>query len=301
MGVAIAPSKSARRARWVATGLTAPSWLLLLALFAIPIGIGIWLSFRNEALNAFAEPKFVGLDNYRKMTTEPKSTELINAGITTIIVMGLGLAIQLPIGVGLAVLLNRRLRFSRWYRSALLIPMLLTPVAVGMMWRFMLDTDTGVINWLIERFGASGPDWLGSAWGARVAVVIVDSWQSVPFVMLLVLAGLAGLPDGPDEAARVDGATGWQVFRRITMPQLRPVLYVVLMIRIIDTFKLFDTIFILTKGGPGTATQTLAMYNYSLGFVLLKTSQAAAVGTVLAIITLPVYLLWQRASRAVEA
>ena len=301
MGLAIAPSKSARRARWVATGLTVPSWMLLLALFAIPIGIGIWLSFRNEALNSFAEPKFVGLDNYRKMTAEPKSTELIDAGITTVIIMGLGLAIQLPVGVGLAVLLNRRLRFSRWYRSTLLIRMLLTPVAVGMMWRFMLDTDTGVINWLIERFGANGPDWLGSRWGARVAVVLVDSWQSIPFVMLLVLAGLAGIPDGPDEAARVDGATGWQIFRRITTPQLRPVLYVVLMIRIIDTFKLFDTIFILTKGGPGTATQTLAMYNYSLGFVLLKTSQAAAVGTVLAIITLPVYLLWQRASRAADA
>jgi len=165
----------------------------------------------------------------------------------------------------------------------------------------MLDTDTGVINWLLERVGLFGPDWLGSRWGARVAVVLVDSWQSIPFVMLLILAGLAGIPDGPDEAARVDGASSLQVFRRITLPQLKPVLYVVLMIRVIDTFKLFDTIFILTRGGPGTATQTLAMYNYSLGFVLLKTSQAAALGTVLAIITLPVYFLWQRASRAVEA
>jgi len=298
---AAARSRSARRARWVATGLTAPSWLLLLALFAIPIGIGIWLSFRNEALNSFAEPRFVGLDNYQRMVTEPTSGELIDAAVVTVIIMGLGLAVQLPIGVGLAVLLNRQLKFSRWYRSALLIPMLLTPVAVGLMWRFMLDTDTGVINWLLERVGLFGPDWLGSRWGARVAVVLVDSWQSIPFVMLLILAGLAGIPDGPDEAARVDGASSLQVFRRITLPQLKPVLYVVLMIRVIDTFKLFDTIFILTRGGPGTATQTLAMYNYSLGFVLLKTSQAAALGTVLAIITLPVYFLWQRASRAVEA
>lgn len=298
---AAARSRSARRARWVATGLTAPSWLLLLALFAIPIGIGIWLSFRNEALNSFAEPRFVGLDNYQRMVTEPTSGELIDAAVVTVIIMGLGLAMQLPIGVGLAVLLNRQLKFSRWYRSALLIPMLLTPVAVGLMWRFMLDTDTGVINWLLERVGLFGPDWLGSRWGARVAVVLVDSWQSIPFVMLLILAGLAGIPDGPDEAARVDGASSLQVFRRITLPQLKPVLYVVLMIRVIDTFKLFDTIFILTRGGPGTATQTLAMYNYSLGFVLLKTSQAAALGTVLAIITLPVYFLWQRASRAVEA
>ena len=300
MTATAARSRSARRARWVATGLTAPSWLLLLALFAIPIGIGIWLSFRNEALNSFAEPKFVGLDNYQRMVTEPTSGELIDAAVVTVIIMGLGLAIQLPIGVGLAVLLNRQLRFSRWYRSALLIPMLLTPVAVGLMWRFMLDTDTGVINWLLERVGLFGPDWLGSRWGARVAVVLVDSWQSIPFVMLLILAGLAGIPDGPDEAARVDGASSWQIFRRVTLPQLKPVLYVVLMIRVIDTFKLFDTIFILTRGGPGTATQTLAMYNYSLGFVLLKTSQAAALGTVLAIITLPVYFLWQRASRAVE-
>ena len=206
--------------------------------------------------------------------------------------------LQIPIGVGLALILDRNLRGSRLFRSALLIPMLLTPVAVALMWRFMLDTDLGVVNWLLHSVGLSRIGWLGEQRAALVSVVLVDSWQAIPFVMLLTLAGLAGLPESPLEAAFVDGASAWQTFWFVTLPMLRPVLYVAVMIRVIDALKLFDVIFILTRGGPGTATQTSGLLAYNTGFNFLQTGRAAAIGVVLTLLTLPVYMLWVRASRA---
>jgi multiple sugar transport system permease protein len=210
----------------------------------------------------------------------------------------IGLAIQLPIGIGLALLLHRNLTGTRVFRTVLLLPMLLTPVAVGLMWRFMLDTDLGVINWLLDTVGLSRIDWLGEKWAARVAIALVDSWQSIPFVMLMTLAALSTLPEGPLEAARVDGASTWRVFRFVTLPMLRPVLYITLMIRVVDSLKLFDILFILTRGGPGTATQTVGLLTYNTGFNFLETGRAAALGVATAIITLPVYILWLRAQRA---
>jgi multiple sugar transport system permease protein len=206
--------------------------------------------------------------------------------------------VQLPIGVGLAVILDRNLRGTQLFRTVLIIPMLLTPVAVGLMWRFMFDTDLGVINWALSALGLDGPNWLGARWPAIWAVVIVDSWQSIPFIMLIVLAGLAGLPKGPREAAAIDGANGLQIFFFVTLPALGPVILVILLIRVIDSLKMFDIIFILTtRGGPGTATQTLGMLIYNTGFGFFQTSRAAALGVLMVLMVLPVYWLWRRTAR----
>jgi multiple sugar transport system permease protein len=165
------------------------------------------------------------------------------------------------------------------------------------MWRFMLDADLGVINWLLDTVGLSRIGWLGEKWAARVAIALVDSWQSIPFVMLMTLAALAALPEAPLEAARVDGATSWRVFRHVTLPMLRPVLYVTLMIRVVDSLKLFDIIFILTRGAPGRATETVGLLTYNTGFNFLETGRAAALGVATAIVTLPIYVMWLRAQR----
>jgi multiple sugar transport system permease protein len=284
----------AKQSRLIAIGLTLPAWLLLLLVFAIPMTVAIYLSFRNEQIGTFLPSRFVGFENFR---TELSRATFWRAFGTTLTIMLLGLLIQLPSGLGLAILLHRELRGSRIFRSALLIPMLLTPVAVGLMWRFMFDTDLGVINWLIGQVGAGGLNWLGERWTAILAVVIVDSWQSIPFVMLMSLAALAGMPTGPLEAAKVDGAGAWQTFWHIMLPMLRTVLLVTVMIRIIDSFKLFDLIFIMTnRGGPGTATQTLGLLTYNTGFSFLATSRAAALGVSLVVISMPIYILWRLAS-----
>ncbi|MGF1666586.1 MAG: carbohydrate ABC transporter permease [Acidimicrobiia bacterium] len=253
--------------------------------------MGLYLSFRSESLGTLGGGSFVGVDNYRR---EVFSAGFVAAMRTTLLVMVLGAVVQLPAAMMLAAFLRWNLRGTRFFRSVLLLPMLLTPVAVGLMWRFMLNTDLGIVNWLLGQVGVSKVKWLGDPWAAIGAVVLVDSWQATPFLMLLLLAGLAGLPTEPEAAAAVDGASGWQVFRHVTLPMLKPVLLVALMLRLIDGIKLFDTIFIVTGGGPGTATQTLSLLNYRVGFTFLATSRGAAIGVVLALLTLPVYFLWRR-------
>ena len=273
-----------------------PAWLILLAVFLLPSLVTVYLSVRDEQIGSFLPPEFVGLENFR---TELGNPVFWQALLTTLTIMGLGLAVQMPLGLGLALLLHRQLAGTRLFRSALLVPMLLTPVAVGLMWRFMFDTDLGVVNWLLGTAGIEGVNWLGSRWPALWAVTIVDSWQSIPFVMLMLLAGLGGLPQEPTEAAKLDGANPWQLLVHVTLPMLRPVLLVVLTIRVIDIFKIFDVIFILTqRGGPGTATQTLGLLTYNTGFIFLATSRAAALGVVLVAMCAPLYLLWRKAAEA---
>ncbi|MDH4278585.1 MAG: sugar ABC transporter permease [Acidimicrobiia bacterium] len=291
------PSRSmttARRRSLTSLVLTLPAWLMIVVLIMVPIAVGFYLSLRNERIGGFVPPQYVGFENYR---SEIANKVFWEAALTTVKIMIIGLVIQLPIGVGLALLLHQSLRGTRLFRSVLLIPMLLTPVAVGLMWRFMYDGDLGVINWLLETVGLGRIQWLGDDLAALFAVVLVDSWQSIPFVMLLTLAGLAGMSTSPLEAAKVDGAGPWQLFWYVILPMLRPVLGVILIIRIIDTYKLFDAIFILTRGGPGTATQTLGILNYNTGFNFLATSRAAAIGIALTAITIPLYFLWAQAAR----
>jgi multiple sugar transport system permease protein len=293
-GLSVAARRNGRRLRRRVALLTLPSWAMLVALFAVPIGVGVYLSTRSDKIGAFVPGRGVGLDNYRRDVFD---ATFVGALVTTLIITLIGLAIQLPVGIGLAMLLHRNLRGTRLFRTALLLPMLLTPVAVGLMWRFMLDADLGVINWMLDSVGLSRIGWLGEKWAARVAIALVDSWQSIPFVMLMTLAALAALPEAPLEAARVDGATSWKVFRHVTLPMLRPVLYVTLMIRVVDSLKLFDIIFILTRGAPGRATETVGLLTYNTGFNFLETGRAAALGVATAIITLPIYVMWLRAQR----
>lgn len=260
-------------------------------MFAIPLAVGVFLSLRSENLSSLGGGSFIGLENYRREILSP---DFWGALRTTVLVMTIGMVLQLPVALALASFLRWNLRGSRIYRSVLLLPMLLTPVAVGLMWRFMLNTDLGVINWLLTEVGLSRVKWLGDPFAALLAVVLVDSWQAIPFLMLLLLAGLSGLSGEPEAAAAVDGASGPQVFRFVTLPMLRPVLLVALMLRLIDGIKLFDTIFIVTGGGPGTATQTLSLLDYRVGFTFLATGRGAAIGVVLAFLTLPVYLVWTK-------
>lgn len=272
--------------------LTLPSWAMLALLFAFPLGVGVYLSLFNTSLTSLSGGDFIGLANYRQ---EILSRDFWQAMFVTFLVMGVGMVVQIPLALALAVFLKWNLRGTRFFRSVLLIPMLLTPVAVGLMWRFMLNTDLGIINWMLGQVGIDKVNWLGARLPAIAAVILVDSWQAIPFLMLLLLAGLAGLSTEPEDAAAVDGASDWQTFWYITIPMLKPVLLVALMLRLIDGIKLFDSIFIVTGGGPGTATQTVSLLNYRVGFTFLATSRGAAIGVVLALLTLPVYWLWKRA------
>lgn len=270
----------------------APGWLLLLAVVVLPLLLGVWLSLHNGSLTS-VNSAFVGLDNYTRLLTSQRFWDAVRV---TLVVSVLSLAIQLPLGFLLAVLVHRELVGTRFFRSSMLLPLLLTPVAVGLMWRLMMNVDNGVIDGILQALGLPAVDWLGDRTMAVVSVVVVDSWQNTPFVMLLLLAGLQSLPSGPQEAALVDGATRWQVYRHVILPMLAPVGLVVVMVRIIESVKLFDIIYILTGGGPGTATQNLSMLDYRFGFTHLQTSQAATLGVVITICLIPLYRLWKKAN-----
>lgn len=277
--------------------LTIPTWIFLALVVLIPFFYGVYISFLNINLASFLPPSFVGFDNYQAVLAASETWSTLRI---TLIITFIGLLTQIPIGILLALVLHENLRGTKVFRSILITPMLLTPVAVGLTYRFMFDTDLGVINWALGSLGVERVNWLGSQTSALFAIIIVDSWQSIPFVMLLVLAALTAISPSLYEAARVDGASANQIFRRITLPLITPTLLVITMIKIMDFLKLFDTLFILTRGGPGNATTTLGLWTYKTGFVFLEFSRAAALGVIITIITLPVYFLWRRASRGVR-
>lgn len=285
---AAAPRTRRRRKVSVHATYLLPAWLLVGAVVVVPLALSLWMSMRSETM--LRSGRFVGLANFQEVLTG----DFWPALWITLVFSLAAILVQVPIGVGLALVLNRDLRGTQLYRSVLLLPMLLTPVAVGLMWRLMLNADTGVINGVAGMLGLPGLNWLGDRTIAVISVVIVDAWQNIPFVMLLSLAGLQSLPDGPLEAAAVDGATRWQSFWHITLPMLTPVLGVVVMIRIIESIKLFDIIYILTQGGPGTATQNLSLLNYRIGFSFLNTGQAAALGVVICLVLIPVFWLQKK-------
>lgn len=268
-----------------------PSWLLIAAVVAVPLVLSVWVSLHDETM--LRSGRFIGVGNYQQVLTGDFWPAL---SITVVFTLA-AIVVQVPIGLGLAMVLNRELRGTQLYRSVLLLPMLLTPVAVGLMWRLMLNADTGVINGVAGMLGMPGLNWLGDRTIAVISVVLVDAWQNIPFVMLLTLAGLQSLPEGPLEAASVDGATRWQSLWHITLPMLTPVLGVVVMIRVIESIKLFDIIYILTQGGPGTATQNLSVLNYRIGFSFMNTGQAAALGILICVVLIPVFWLQRKANQ----
>ena len=273
------------------------AWALLAVTVLIPIFYGIYISFLDIKLSSFLPPQFVGFDNYVAAFKAPETWATLRI---TLAMMILGMLVQIPLGMALALVLHRNLKGSKIFSSILITPMLLTPVAVGLTFRFMFDTDLGIINWVLESVGFEKINWLGQQTTGILAVILVDSWQSVPFVMLLLVAALGSISPQLYEAASIDGATARQTFWKITLPLITPTLLVVVMIKIMDFLKLFDTLFMLTLGVPGNETTTLGLWTYKTGFIFLEFSRAAALGVLIMIITAPVYLLWRRSTKDIK-
>jgi multiple sugar transport system permease protein len=276
---------------------TFAAWALLSLTVLVPILYGIYISFLDIKLSSFLPPQFVGFDNYVSALKAPETWATLKI---TLAMMVLGMLVQIPLGIGLALVLHRNLKGTKLFSSILITPMLLTPVAVGLTFRFMFDTDLGIINWLLGSFGIEKINWLGQQTTGILAVVLVDSWQSVPFVMLLIVAALGSISPSLYEAASIDGASARQTFWKVTFPLITPTLLVVVMIKIMDFLKLFDTLFMLTRGGPGNETTTLGLWTYKTGFIFLEFSRAAALGVLIMIITAPVLLLWRRSTREIK-
>jgi multiple sugar transport system permease protein len=270
-----------KKARTITLQFIGPASLLLLVVVFFPLVYSIYLSFHNWNLfKASIPPSFVGLSNYLGLITNPIfHVAFKNTLIFTLITV----ASQFLLGLITALLLNREWRY-RWIRSlirsALIIPMMFTFVVVGLLWSMIFHSELGVLNYLLSFLGIKPINWLGNANTAMISVIIVDLWFRTPFVIFLLLAGLQNIPQEPIEAARLDGANHLQIFRYVTLPLLRPVILVVLVMRTMWNFMTFDTVFILTRGGPGYSTELLTIFGYKTAFGYYRMGEASAISFV---------------------
>lgn len=232
-----------------------PAAIIMAMALIYPLGYMIWGSFRDwNPSQTIGEAEFVGLKNYVTLWNDPNFLESL--GVTLRFAF-FCVTIEMVIGVGLALLLDRNIRGMSMLRTMFILPMMIAPVVVGLMWRYMYHPTVGTFNRFLEGVGLPKIDWLGQ--NALTSVIIADIWQWTPFIFILALAALQSLPRSALEAARIDGATGWQQIWHIKLPLMMPVLIVTGLLRLIDAFKVLEVILVLTEGGPGLSTEILAL------------------------------------------
>jgi len=220
-----------------------------------PLGYMVYGSFRDwDPSQALGESTFVGLANYVTLWNDPNFRESV--GVTLKFAVSV-VSVEMVIGVGLALLLDRKLRGMSILRTLFILPMMIAPVVVGLIWRYMYHPSVGIFNNTLKSLGLESVDWLGQH--ALLSIIIADIWQWTPFIFILSLAALQSLPRSALEAARIDGATGWQQIIHIKLPLMMPVLIVTGLLRLIDAFKVLEVILVMTEGGPGLSTEILAL------------------------------------------
>jgi multiple sugar transport system permease protein len=260
--------------------MLAPAVVVLAALTLFPIGYVIYLSLTDLSANT-PDGAYIGLDNYRLIRSDPAFWDSLRVtGLFT----GGAVMLEFLLGFGIALLLNRRLRGLGVVRTLMLLPMVMTPVIVGLTWRMLYSPTYGILDYLLSQLGLPQPSWLDDGGLALWSVVTVDIWQWTPFMFLLLTAGLHSLPTEPYEAARVDGAGRLATFRHLTLPLMRNIIIIALIFRAIDAFDTFDIIWVLTNGGPGTATQTMTIYSYFQSFRWYNFSYGAALSVIMLLI-----------------
>ena len=233
----------------------APAVIIMGLALLYPLAYMVYGSFRAwDPSQSISETDFVGLKNYITLWFDPAFRESLSV---TLIFATSVVAAELVLGVGLALLLDRNIRGMSFLRTIFILPMMIAPVVVGLMWRYMYHPTVGTINRTLKSLGLEGVDWLGQ--NALLSVIIADIWQWTPFIFILSLAALQSLPRSALEAARIDGATGWQQIIHIKLPLMMPVLIVTALLRLIDAFKVLEVILVMTEGGPGLSTEILAL------------------------------------------
>lgn len=264
------------------------SFLFISPALALLVFLSIWpllwllgLSFTDYSATRDTGWGFIGVDNYVEVLTSP----VVHArALTTLIFVVGAVGLQTVLGFTIAFLISRRVKGRGAITTLFLIPMMLSPIVVGLFWKFMLDVQFGVVNSFLDSLGFGRVEWLTQQRLALFSLVIVDTWQWTPFIMLIALAGLTAVPKYLYEAAEIDRASEWFKFRRITFPLVWPLLLIAIMFRAIEAFRLFDLVYILTGGGPGGTTETLSFNVYKVAFFGFDTGLASAYGILMVIV-----------------
>jgi multiple sugar transport system permease protein len=280
-----------------------PAAILILLFSIFPLLFSFALVFVSWDLSRLTGGiRFIGLENFITLVNDARFWN--TARVTLTFVVG-AVSLQYLVGLGVALLLNQEIRFRRFFRVVFLMPMMLTPTAVAYGGRMLFNEGQGPLNDIIKLLGGPQVPWFSSPTLALPSLMLLDTWEWTPFVMIVLLAGLQSLPPEVFEAARVDGASDWQSFRHITFPMLAPVTVTVILIRALEAFKLFDISVVMTGGGPGTATETVTMYAYQVGLKNGNLGYASAIAYVLLIMviissTLFLKTMRRRATAAAE-
>jgi len=262
--------------RKVSYSMISPAFIILLFLAIGPMIFMFWNAFRNWRLTIPAPARFIGFQNFINLFQDSR---FWNAFSNTVILIIIGIIVQSLIGLGIALLLKDRFKLRNVVVALILIPVLIAPIVIGLNWKLLLDDQFGLINYFFTAIGINGPLWLSSNrfWGL-LSIFIVDTWQWTPFVALVLLAGLEGIPNQVYEAADVDGARPFRVFFKITLPLLKPMFLLIALLRVIFIFRIYDPVVILTGGGPGTSTETLSLLTYNTGLKYLDIGYAMSMG-----------------------
>lgn len=276
--------------------MLAPLLALLVCVVGFPLAYAAYLSVTDYRLTDRGTPDVVWLDSYVRALTDPSFWQ---AFWTTALYVVIAVTGELVLGLAIAMALQKQKWARDLTRALLLAPMFITPIAVGLTFRFLLNDQLGAIPELLGRVGMSY-DFLGSG-KALVTLAFIDMWQWTPFMVLLLLAGLESLPRAPIEAARVDGASWGYMFRRVMLPLLSPVLVIAVLLRALDAMKVFEYVYATTRGGPGEETQTLQYYTYQTGIQFFRLGSASAMAfIVLAVVLTLIVVIYRRLERSRE-
>lgn len=273
---------AARLARWVPYVYILPAVGVMLAGLVYPIWGAMQLSVYDWAMGTpFETARFVGAQAFAEMLRSPKVWT--SMGVTLSFVL-FAVAAEFVLGIALALFLEKPIRGMRVFRTIFVLPMMVAPICVGLIWRYLFDANFGPVNLALAGLGLPTQLWLADPTLAFIAMVVTDIWQWTPFVLIMVLAGLQGLDDSVIEAARIDGANAWQQIVRIKLPILKPILIVTLLARMIDGFRGLEVIYVMTFGGPGLSTELFSLHIFKAAFISQKLGYASALSILLLVI-----------------
>lgn len=278
--------------------LISPAVLLLFVMMLYPVVQTVLFSVSKVQLPSL-RTTFVGFANYARILTDPETGPLVRR--TLVWIIG-GVALRMLLGLGAALVFNAKVPGTTWMRVLVILPWAIPSVVGANLWRWIVQTDGGVLNQTLRSVGLGSwaLNWLGSPDMAMLTVIVVYAWGGFPFVMLLILARLRGLPEEINEAARVDGASGWQIFRYVTLPLLSGVLFLALLLEVVSGINSFDTLMIMTGGGPANATRVWGIEIYKTAFTSFNLGGAAALSVVMLVSMLAVFLIYGAANARLQ-
>jgi trehalose/maltose transport system permease protein len=292
-----APGGREKADRRLGYALVAPVVILLLAVTAYPLAYNLWNSFHSVNLSVAGEGHpFVGVKNYTKMFG---SSEWVSALGRTAAFTAVSVLLEAIAALGLALMLHRNFRGRGFLRAAILVPWAVPTVVSATLWKTMFDPRAGFVDYMLGGLHLPGAHttWLAGIWTSWATILVADAWKNVPFMAIILLAGLQVIPNEVYEAARIDGANAWQSFRRMTLPLLKPALAVALIFRTLQAFLVFDVIYIMTGGGPGVSTQTLAFLNWQTFLVGTDFGYGGAISVMLVVMSLAIAAVYVRVLR----